>query len=71
MEGASEKELDMQAGMCGGSDRYGAAHLQPNIRWEVVDVYAETSEITKSIINSDNYTSDRFSVCDNELICPI
>lgn len=71
MEGVSEKELDMQAGMCGGSDRYGAAHLQPNIRWEVVDVYSETSEITKSIINSDNYTTDRFSVCDNELICPI
>lgn len=71
MEGVSGKELDMQAGMCGVSDRYGAAHLQPNMRWEVVDVYAETSEITKSIINSDNYSPEPFSGCDNELICPI
>lgn len=70
MEGVSE-ELDMQEGMCGVSDRYGAAHLQPNMGGEVVDVDAQTSEITKSIINTDSYSSDRFSVCDNELICPM
>lgn len=48
--------------MGGVSDRYGAAHPQPNLRGEVGGGCATTSEITKSAIHSDKYSLDQFSV---------